>query len=199
MRRGLPLATAVSAGLVTLLGLLFLPDLSNLLLGWATFLAGVALLLGIANLFIVHSGRLSRGNGYSAVLLLAMTLVFALAATDMAGLTNDYVTVVFGWLQAPLEAAMASLLAFFLLFAAFRLLQRERSVWTILFITVVVIVMLGQTPLPGILSDVFGSLADVIVLIVVNAGIRGILIGVALGTITLSVRLLAGSEQPYNK
>jgi hypothetical protein len=199
MRRGIPFATAVIAGLVTLLGLLLLPELGNMILGWATFLAAVALLLGISNLFIVHSGRLARGNGYSGVLLFAMTLMFALAATDMAGLTDDYVTLTFGWLQAPLEAAVASLLAFFLLFAAFRLLQRQRSVWTLLFLTVVVIVMLGQTPLPGILSDVFGSIADVIALIFVNAGMRGILIGVALGTITLSVRLLTGSEQPYNK
>jgi hypothetical protein len=199
VRRSLPFAAAVIVGLLTLLGLLFLADLSNVLLAWATFLAGVALLLGIANLFIVHSSRLIRGNGYSAALLLAMTLVFALAVTDAAGLTDDSVTLAFNWLQAPLEAAVASLLAFFLLFAAFRLLQRQRSVWTLLFLSVVVIVMLGQTPLPGLLSDIFGSLADVIASVFVNAGMRGILIGVALGTITLSVRLLAGAEQPYNK
>jgi hypothetical protein len=199
MRRGLPLATALIVGLLTLLGLLALPDLSNVILGWATFLAAVALLLGIANLFIVHSGRFVRGNGYSGLLLLAMTLVFVLAATDMAGLTDDSVTLAFAWLQAPLEAAVASLLAFFLLFAAFRLMQRQRSAWTVLFLLVVLVVMLGQTPLPGVLSDIFGSAADVIAAVFVNAGMRGILIGVALGTITLSVRLLTGSEQPYNK
>jgi hypothetical protein len=35
--------------------------------------------------------------------------------------------------------------------------------------------------------------------IFVTAGMRGILIGVALATITLSLRLLAGLERPYNK
>jgi hypothetical protein len=35
--------------------------------------------------------------------------------------------------------------------------------------------------------------------VVVTAGMRGILLGIALGTITLSIRLLLGMERPYNK
>jgi hypothetical protein len=35
--------------------------------------------------------------------------------------------------------------------------------------------------------------------VVVTAGLRGLLIGVALGTLLLSLRLLMGVERPYNK
>jgi hypothetical protein len=35
--------------------------------------------------------------------------------------------------------------------------------------------------------------------LLVTAGLRGLLIGVALGTITLSLRILVGSERPYSE
>jgi hypothetical protein len=199
VKNGLPLVIAVLTGLLTLIGLLLAPALSDLLLSWAIFLAAAALLFGIINLLFVHLARVFRGNLYSGVLIVAMLAVFALAATDTFAMTEGGVATAFNWLQAPLEAAVASLLAFFLLFAGFRLFQRQRNLWSILFLATVVLIMLGNTPLPETLSSPFGSLADVISTTVVSAGMRGILIGIALGAITLSLRLLAGSEQPYNK
>jgi hypothetical protein len=59
--------------------------------------------------------------------------------------------------------------------------------------------LLGTATLPGFLDAVFTSLQQFIDNVIVNAGVRGILIGIALATITLSLRLLAGVEQPYNK
>ena len=50
-RRSLPWITAFSVGLLTLIGLLLaLPQVSDLFLNWAGFLAAVALLLGVLNL-----------------------------------------------------------------------------------------------------------------------------------------------------
>lgn len=195
----IPLALAISIGLLAVVGLLFVPPLGQLLTGWATFLAGVALLLGVANIFGVHSRRLLSGNPYSGVLILSLVTVLILGATDRLGFTTDAVGGAFNLLQAPLEAAFGSLLAFFLLFAGVRLLQRQRNWWAAVFIATVVVVLLGRTPLPAALSTVFGVISDYLSLIVVSAGMRGIIIGVALGTITVSLRLLIGSERPYNK
>lgn len=199
LKRGLPTFIALTFGLLTLIGLLFLPALSGLILGWATLLAGIALLIGVVNLFFVHAARFFRGNGYSGLLVLSMLALFGLAVSDAWGVTEEGVLTAFNWIQVPLEAALASLLAFFLLFAGFRLLYRQPTGWSFLFILTVILVMLANTPLPAQLGDWFGWIGDVIARIFVDAGMRGILIGVALGTITISLRLLVGLERPYNK
>lgn len=208
LKRGIPVLIAIIFGVLTLLGLLVpLPEMTNLLLSWASFLAAVALILGVLNLFVVHSTRLLRErNLYSGILILSMFAVAVLAITDSAAinLTEDGVNTVFNLIQAPLEAALASLLAFFLLFAGFRLLKRQRNIWSVLFILTAVLILISNalinsTLLPPEASLVFGQIRNAIQNIFVTAGIRGILIGIALGIVTFSVRMLTGLEQPYNK
>ena len=166
-----------------------------MLTGWATFLAAVALLMGILNLLSVHGRRAIKGNGYSFVLVAGMVAVFILGFTNFLGGENT----IFTYVQRPLEAALGALLAFFLFFAALRLLHRQHNWWSVIFIVTVIIMLLGNTPLPEFLSDIFGGISQLFSLIIVSAGMRGILIGVALGTITVTLRLILGSEQPYNK
>jgi hypothetical protein len=206
VKRYLPIAVAIAFGLLLLLGLLLpVPALASLLLNWAGFLAAVALILGILNLFAVHLGRLMSGrNLYSGVLILSMVAVFGAAISDTLDLTEGAVTTAFNWVQAPLEAALASLMAFFLLLAGFRLLQRRRNVWSLLFLLTAIIMLLSDalvtssllpTEAITLLEDLRNTISDIFV----TAGMRGILIGVALGTVTLSLRLLVGIERPYSQ
>lgn len=205
IKRAIPVAIAIGVGLLTFLGLLLnLPQLSNLLLRWASFLAAVALLLGILNLFAVHFSRLLKGNIYSAVLALSMIAVFVIAVGTQLHLIDGDVQIVFNLIQAPLEMALASLLAFFLLFSGFQLLRKQRTLGSFLFLLTVVLVLLSTVLaanrfIPTAVGDLFVQIRQTIDLVFVTAGMRGILIGVALGTITLSIRLLIGAEQPYNK
>jgi hypothetical protein len=198
-RHTLPVALAVAFGLLTLLGLLFATTIGDSLMSWATFLAAVALVLGIINLLSVHARRASAGNPYSAVLVISALVVFILALTDFLGLTEDGVEASFSLVQAPLEAAVAVLLAFFLLFAGYRLLRRQRSGWSVLFIASAVVVMLSQTHLPPLFDKIFGWIDGIISDVIVVAGMRGILIGVALGAVAVTLRILTGSERPYDK
>ncbi|HSG15241.1 MAG TPA: hypothetical protein VLE70_02815 [Anaerolineae bacterium] len=198
-KRTLPVALAIAFGLLTLAGLMFVPAVGDTLVSWAAFLAAVALILGVINLLGVHSRRLADGNLYSGLLVLSMLAVFGLAIADYFGFTDDAVGDVFRLVQAPLEMAMASLLAFFLLFAGVRMLKRQRSVWATLFIITVLILLIASTALPPFLSAIFDPLAEAINGVFVNAGMRGILIGVALGVVTVALRLLTGSERPYDK
>ncbi|MCI0395473.1 MAG: hypothetical protein L0332_02260 [Chloroflexi bacterium] len=190
---------AVAIGGLSLVGLLLIPGLGELLTGWAALLAAVALLLGVINLLRVHLPRAFKGNGNSLTLVLGLLAMVALGVTDSLGLTEGWVQAAFILVQAPLEAALAALLAFFLLFAGMRLLQRQRSWWALLFMVTVILVMLGQTPMPAALSNIFIALSDYLSLIFVSAGTRGILIGVALGAILVSLRVLLGLERPYDK
>jgi hypothetical protein len=198
-KRTLPVALAIAFGLLTLLGLLFVPAVGNTLVSWAAFLAAVALVLGVINLLGVHSRRLAKGNLYSGVLVVSMLAVFVLAFSDTFGFTEDGVGRIFDMMQAPLEMAMASLLAFFLLFAGFRLLKRQQSVWAALFIVTASILLLAGTLLPSFLAAIIQPIGELIDGVVVNAGMRGILIGLALGIIAVALRLLTGSERPYDK
>ncbi len=203
LRRFLPMAVAILFGFLTLASLLLpLPSISSTILGWAAFLAAVALVLGVFNLFMVHVSRMIYGrNLYSAVLLLSMLAVFALAVIDYPQIHN----IIFLWILTPLEAALAALMAIFLLMASFRLLKRRPNFGSLLFLLAAILV-LSSTALPGLSSFLPGTVRDFLVqlnqssqTLFATAGMRGILIGVALGTITLAVRLLVGSEQPYNK
>ena len=198
-RSTLPLALAIAFGLATLLGLLLVPELGATLTGWASLLAAVALLLGILNLLSIHSKRLAQGNMYSAVLIIGMVAVFALGVTDSLGFTSNGVQTIFNLVQSPLEAALASLLAFFLLFSGFRMLQRRRSRWSLLFAATVIVMFLARTPMPAGVGNIFSSIGRTISNLIISPGIRGILIGVSLGAIAVSIRILTGSERPYDK
>jgi hypothetical protein len=195
IRQTIPRILAILFGVVALLIIGFAPSQSGLLTGWASILAAVALILGVLNLFSVHIKRTFQGNFYSFVLIIGLLATLILGFTDAFGGAET----MFSYVLAPIEAALGGLLAFFLFFAALRLLHRKHNLWSVLFIGTVILILLGITPLPLFLSDIFSSVKSFISLIFVSAGVRGILIGVALGTITVTLRLILGSEQPYNK
>jgi hypothetical protein len=207
LKRNSLFAIALISGLLTLVGLLTgFSSAADLVLNWAGFLAAVALLLGVINLLSVHVNRsFSNRDLGSGALVVSMVAVFVLAITDSdtVGLTEDGVASAFNWIQAPLEAALASLLAFFLLYAGFRLLRTRRNGWTVLFLLVAVLMLasnalISSTLLPEQITTSIEQVRITINGILVASGIRGILIGVALGTITISLRLLIGLDRPYS-
>lgn len=211
MRRGLPLIIAVLFGALTLVSLLFnLPEISSLILSWVGFLAGIALFLGVFNLLSVHTNRFMRHrpfnsrNFYSGVLALSWLVVFGLGIADLFAVTDNALAQAFQWVQAPLEAALASLLAFFLLFSGIRMFQRQRTIWSTIFLGTAVTILFANaiviSPfIPSSISQIVLQFRDLVHNLIVTAGIRGILIGVALGIVTLAVRVLLGVERPYNK
>lgn len=72
------------------------------------------------------------------------------------------------------------------------------------FLLTALLVLLGNvlavlTLVPAPIRMLVAQFQRVVQEVIVTAGMRGILLGVALGTITLSLRLLLGMERPYNK
>lgn len=197
MKNSLPTLLALLVGFLVLLGLLLVPTLAQAILSWVSFLAACALLLGLGNLFVVHLRRVLKANPYSLVLILSLIVVFLVGLADMLGVTeSDLSQQIFTNLQKPLETAFSSLLVFFLLFAGVRLFRRRRDGWSVLFLLTVILFLL---PVPLAAANLFTTLRNLINDLLVTAGLRGLLIGVALGTITLSLRLLVGSERPYSE
>jgi len=136
------------------------------------------------------------------VLAISLLVTIALGVTDGMGITNGTIDFIFKWVQAPLEAALASLLAFFLLFTGVRLLKERRTVWSVLFlVTAVILLLLAALSalLPPSIQSVLTTIEGLIQELFVMAAVRGVLIGVALGVVLLSLRVLIGVERPYNK
>ena len=103
---------------------------------------------------------------------------------------------VFEFILQPLEATIFALLALFIATAAFRAF-RIRNLETFFFVLFGVMVLLGQIPLSIYLWPEFPVIKDWILNVPTLAGVRGILLGVALGTIATGLRVLIGADRPY--
>jgi hypothetical protein len=113
---------------------------------------------------------------------------------------------VFFWmfqhLYVPMQAAMFSLLAFFIASAAYRAFRMRNTEAALLLISATII-MIGQVPIGQWLSDnlylkIFGSDVIVWIMSVPNmAAKRAILIGAAFGGISQAIRIMLGIERTY--
>jgi hypothetical protein len=199
-----PVALATAGGVIVLLdyfvgGSYVISGLSNSFLVWAAIIAAFAMILGIANVVAVHYQRIVKtenGWPYSVALLVTMaTVVLFGILPGGGGLNNVVVDWIFDYVYLPLSATIFSLLAFFVATAAFRALRiRTPGSWAM--IATGAIVLLGQIPL-ALTLPVLPDLSQWILDVPAMAGVRGILIGVGLGTITMGLRVLLGYERPY--
>lgn len=205
------LATVVviSSGLITLIGLLSeegstSADTAQFLIQLVTVIAAVAVLVGLVNLAAVHLGRFVRaehGWPYSLLVLATALAVGVLRILDRAeiwsgDLEGEQISVrVFESVQVSLESALAALLVFFLVYAAYRLMRDRVTVWNLLFSLTVIVVLVGWIPFEDM--DVLRDVRDWVVRVPASAGTRGLLIGVGLGTLTVGVRVLIGQDRSF--
>ncbi len=198
---------AVASGVLVLAGYFFsqkgtgettrLGDLRLTLLNWAIILAGFAVLIGIVNLLAVHFTKLrdkKKGSIYSLLLVIALigTFLFGLIRPVQAG-------TVFTTIQLPVEASLMALLAVTLVYASIRLLGRRFNLLSVIFLITALLMLLGTAPLPFI-GDIPGLsdwMRPFIAQVMAASGARGILLGVALGTLTTGLRILMGTDRPY--
>jgi hypothetical protein len=192
---------AIAAGILILGGYFFpaLAGVQTLLLNWAIILAGAAALAGIFNLVSVHSEKIrhqEKGSMYSALLLIALVVTFLFAMILRPG--HAAMKIILSGIIIPVEAALMGLLTVSLLYAAMRLLRRRADLMSLVFLITAVLLILGSATLPFGNMPVLGSfLRPWIAQILALGGARGILIGVALGTLTTGLRVLFGADRPY--
>jgi hypothetical protein len=200
--RTLSTVVAMSVGLLVLADFFISADsidaLGLYLIRTASVVAAFALVLGMVNVLTVHLGKLygrEKGWGYSMVLLGA--LFFTLAVGFLTGgPASAWVQDLFETVLFPLEATLFSLLAFFVVTAAYRAF-RVKSFETGLFVIFGILVLLGQVPVGAMLWDQLPVIRDWVLDVPALAGARGILLGVALGTVATGLRVLLGLDRPY--
>jgi hypothetical protein len=197
-------AIAISVGLIILIGTFVpIPLLSAVrlqLIHWGAILAGVALLVGIGNLFSVHFLKIRRrekGSVYSIVLLVAMLATLFIGV--VVGPSHPWMQVAVETIILPVEASLMALLAVTLVYASVRLLRRRTDLMSFIFLGTAALILLSSASLPylggiPILSDwirpwlTYGPAVG---------GARGLLLGVALGALTTGLRALFAFDRPY--
>jgi hypothetical protein len=206
LKRTLPTAIAIAVGLFVLAAVFvsspLLDGLGTYFVDMAIIIAAFALFMGMVNVVRVHARKIHErqaGWPYSLVLVASMLLVLAIGLPAMAGeeggASHPLVQWVFTYIQAPIQASLSALLVFFVMTATFRLL-RLRSIESAVMLVIVLLVLAGQVTvgLVPILPDIKDWILDVPTM----AGVRGILLGVALGALLTGIRLFLGIERPYS-
>jgi branched-subunit amino acid ABC-type transport system permease component len=185
--------------------------------------AAFAFILGGGNLLRIHLTRVSRRDHewpYSIVTVVGF-LVMLIAGLTKIGTTDEGVVasasrelsdprLAFAWLYravfTPCQATMFSLLAFFVASASYRAFRAKTPEATVLLVAAFVI-LIGRTPvghaltawIPAPFSDWFHipNFSAWIMSVPNLAGQRTIQIGIALGIVSNSLRLILGIERSH--
>lgn len=226
MKRTFPLIIASVAGFVMIVAW-FIPltqSWGDMAGTWFNILAAVALVLGGGNLMKIQLKQIAErkaGWGYAAVTLISFvaTVVCGLLKVGVPPLDDfpDYPWAgeyqaegsVLWWLYEyvinPITATMFGMLAFYVASAAFRAFRAKNLEATLLLGTAI-IVLLGRTYagvyltawLPPWLDWLrFNSLSEMIQDVFNTAGTRAITIGIALGAVATSLKILLGLDRSY--
>lgn len=206
LKRALPTTVAIAVGLVVL-ATVFTPypqldTFGTYLIDTAVIIAAFALFLGVVNVLRIHARRIREGQPgrfFSIVLIAVMLFVLLVGLPPIpnqpSGLSQPILRWIFANIQVPIQAALSALLVFFIVTASYRLL-RVRNLESTVMLIVALLVIAGQVTVG--LVPVLPELKDWILGVPVTAGVRGILLGVALGILLTSIRLLSGVERPYS-
>lgn len=177
------------------------------LVNWAAILIAISLLVGVLSVTGSHIRRIVNRQPdwvYSIVLLLSMLIVIVIGIVRIPpsggtflqpNLAEEPIRRFFHAVYEPLTSSLLALLAFFSLSTVIRALQR-RSAEVIVIVGVAVGILIMQLP-PVAEQPYVTEAVQWLSSYVALAGARGLLIGVALGTLVTSMRVLLGFDQPY--
>ena len=197
---------AIASGVIVLMGY-FLPEFTMLdqlrliLTDWAIIIAGMAVLVGIINLVSVQMEKVrkqQKGGMYGALLVLALIVTFGLGL--VFGPDHSLMRVAVDAVIIPVESSLLAILAVTLVYASIRLLRRRTDLTSVIFLVTIVLVLIAVTPSVLSANPYVLTLQNSIlgfVGMISRGGARGLLIGVALGTLLTGIRVLFGIDRPY--
>jgi hypothetical protein len=227
VKRTVPLIIAIVAGFVLLIANFIPVAESWGLTAqeWFNILAVGAMILGGGNLLKLHLMKVSgqrKGWGYSVVTIVCFIATLIIGMFKM-GVNPNPLTPDYAWsgyylesgsglwwiyqhMVVPLTSMMFAMLAFYVATAAFRAFRAKNTEATLLLITAGV-VLLGRTYagvwlfegwLPESMQWLrFDNLTVWIMEIPNTGGTRAITIGIALGVVATSLRILLGVDRSY--
>ncbi len=221
MRREIPLFITFIIGVALVVALFIprrpFPELDAEFSRWFDIIAVFAFVLGGGNLLQVHIDRITRKHKdrwFSMVTIFGFLFTLTIGMLKVGGdpgFKGNYIAegtwfkVIYDAVFTPLTASMFSLLAFFVASASYRAFRAKTREATLLLLAAFVI-LVGRTPLgyyltfwlPEPLKFLHIPNLSAWILATPNlAGQRAIMIGIALGIIATSLKLILGLERSY--
>ncbi len=190
---------------------------------WVRIIVGFAAILGILSLLHHHWSKIKLkkpGYGFSWVTMVAFVVMsmagflpwnfpgFAEAQMPNSGSLFQWM---FDNMFVPMQATMFSVLAFFIASAAFRAF-RARSLEATALLIAGCIVMIGRVPVGDLMADSayhmtilgneysildFPQISSWLLNFPNSAAQRGILLGIMLSQVAISIRIIFGIERTY--
>jgi hypothetical protein len=214
MKRRIPIIICLLTGLFTLIQP-FIPHpyYTSIFKGatrWVYVIGVFATVIGIGTLIRLHFKRIARrSSGWIYSIIIFVGLLVTAGFGIIGGKKGTLFLWTFNNVNASLESAMFSILAFFMASAAYRAF-RARTFEATLLLVAAVIVMLGRVPIGVFLwqrimpqalveqSPFFPEeAAEWIMSHITMASRRGIMIGASLGAISTSLKVILGIERSY--
>jgi hypothetical protein len=165
---------------------------------WIMVIGGLGLVLGLISLLQRHLQKIARRQRDWPYSVVAVASFLVMAVLGVVWGIQD--GSVFNWIflnaYVPLDATMFSILAFFVASAAFRTF-RARSVEAALLLLAALIVMFGRVPWGQLVFKQSPLVAEWVMSSPALGAKRAILLGVSLGGIAMSLRIILGIERSH--
>lgn len=169
----------------------------DVLVEYVQIIFAFALIVGVVALVKNCVRQVSSGQDrpYRLVMLAGLVSmpILALVWGMKAGTPFQWM---FENVQAPMQSTVFALLAFFVASASYRGF-RARSVPAGILLVAALIILLGRSLVIGPLADVLPDVAEWIRQYPSMAARRAILIGIGLGSLTTSLRVIVGIERTW--
>lgn len=208
MRRQVPLVLCFVFGIVMALTE-FSPHqwskwINKEVIEWTLVIGPFALVLAIATLIQTHWTRIRRRSEYWQYSFLVFIGLIVMLGVGIRGQQGSVFVWLFEYVQVPMDATMFSLLAFFIASAAYRAF-RARTLEATLLLGAALIVMIGNVPIGDVIWNTVMPFRDNLPSdarqwILDNPNLsarRGIILGISLGVISQSIRIILGIERSY--
>lgn len=178
---------------------------------WANIVSAFAFFLGLISLFYSHYGKIARkvdGWGYSLFVFVGFFAIAIPAYLSHGKNMNGSSLTSMGWafqfIYNPLSATMFAVLAFYIVSTAYKSFRIKSLQAFVLFLAAMVLIV-GNVPLGQMIWDKtlgwtgygISSLIDWIMHVPAVAGKRGIMIGIAIGSVVTALKIIFGIERQY--
>ncbi len=174
---------------------------------WFSIIGACAIWLGALNLLKISFQKTMKKKadwGYAVVTIISFFLITIIGFTAGEGFREPGTgfTWLYDFVYTPLSATMFAILAFFVASASYRAF-RARNLDATLLLVAAFLVMIGRVPvgysISSFMPDAFQlqNIATWIMQFPQTAGQRAIMIGIALGIVSTSLRIILGIERSH--